>query len=68
MEFILLLSVSLNLVLLFRYFACRKNKQKTCGTIIMTDTDSMYVELNNENSLKEIYSSEYATFKVNKAR
>ena len=68
MEFILLLSVSLNLVLLFRYFACRKNKQKTCGAIIMTDTDSMYVELNTENSLKEIYSSEYATFKVNKAR
>lgn len=68
MEFILLLSVSLNLVLLFRYFACLKNNKKTCGTIIMTDTDSMYVELNNENSLKEIYSSEYATFKVNKAR
>ena len=68
MEFILLLSLSLNLVLLFRYFACLKNKKKTCGTIIMTDTDSMYVELNNKNSLKEIYSSEYATFKVNKAR
>lgn len=68
MEFILLLSVSLNLVLLFRYFACRKNKKKTCGTIIMSDENSMYVELNNENSLKEIYSSEYATFKVKKPR
>ena len=68
MEFILLLSVSLNFVLLFRYFTCRKNNKKTCGNIIMFDTDSMYVELNNENSLKEIYSSEYATFKVNKAR
>ena len=54
MEFILLVSVSLNLVLLFRYFACRRSKKKTCGTIMMTDTDSMYVELNNENSLKEI--------------
>ena len=68
MEFILLLSVSLNFVLLFRYFTCRKNNKKTFGNIIMFDTDSMYVELNNENSLKEIYSSEYATFKVNKAR
>ena len=68
MEFILLLSVSLNLVLLFRYFACRQNKKKPCGTIILTDTDTMHVELNNEISLKEIYSSEYATFKVKKPR
>lgn len=68
MEFILLLSVSLNFVLLFRYFACCKNKKKTCGTIVMSDESSMYVELNNENSLKEIYSSEYATFKVKKPR
>ena len=68
MEFILLVSVSLNLVLLFRFLTCRMKKQKTYGTIIMTDEDSMYVELDDNNSIREIYSSEYATFKVKKPR
>lgn len=68
MGFILLVSVSLNLVLLFRFLACRMKKQKTYGTIIMTDEDSMYVELDDNNSIREIYSSEYATFKVKKPR
>lgn len=37
---------------------------KTCGTIIVTEEDEMYLQIDNEESFKEIKRSKNVTFRV----
>lgn len=39
-------------------------KKKTLGSIIITDEDSLYVELNNHESMNEIHKSKDVIFSV----
>lgn len=39
-------------------------KPKTLGKIIITDEDSLYVELNDYDSMKKIHNSKTVTFEV----
>lgn len=41
-----------------------KEKQSALGTIIMADSDSLYIEMNDYESIENLRKSEYAVFKV----
>lgn len=47
-------------LLYFRWW----RKKKTLGSIIITDEDSLYVELNNHESMNEIHKSKDVIFSV----
>ena len=61
-SFIILLVINL-LALLILIFKLGK-KQKSIGKIVITDEDSLYVELNDYSSMDKIHNSKSVTFEV----
>ena len=63
--FILLLTV-INLALMFYqiYKSSHKPDSNILGTILFTDNGSMYVEMMNEEAIKQLQDSDFATFIV----
>lgn len=41
-------------------------KNSNVGTLILSDRESFYLELNDENSVEKIYKSQYVVFNVKK--
>lgn len=41
-----------------------KEKQSVLGTIIIVDGDSLYIEMNDYESIKKLREQDYAIFKV----
>lgn len=56
----------LNVLLVIFLLQQQIRKPKTLGSIIITDEDSLYVELNDEKSMDEIHNSSMVLFSVHK--
>lgn len=42
----------------------KNNEKKVKGTLLVYDKEAIIVELDNEDSMKQIFNSEYVTFRV----
>lgn len=49
------------------YFGHKLKRPKIYGVIVMHDENNMYLELDNSNSMSEIFNSDYVVFKVQKS-
>lgn len=56
----------LNVLLVIFLLRQRIKKPKILGSIIITDEDSLYVELTDEKSMDEIHNSKIVLFSVRK--
>lgn len=64
MEVIFICLVVINLLLTLGIIVGLLKKPKTLGKIIITDEDSLYVELNDRDSMEKIHNSKAVTFEV----
>ena len=64
MEVLLICLAAANLFVLIPIFIKLISRPKTLGKIIITDEDSLYVELNDYDSMDKIHKSKTVTFEV----
>lgn len=64
MDWPLLVSIVANLLLLFLYIRSKVKRSKVYGSIIFADTKNMYIELNSDDALSELYDKDEAIFRV----
>ena len=66
MLYLVIALAACNVIQVILYFLTKKKIHNVYGTIIMHDTNSMYVELDDYDSIHKIYSDDYASFRVKK--
>lgn len=52
------------LVFILTKLHSRNNEKKVKGTLLVYDKEAIIVELDNEDSMNQIFDSEYVTFRV----
>lgn len=60
----LTISIIVNIVLAITCVAINRKKHEAYGTLLLYDNEGMVVELDDEDSMRRIFASEYATFRV----
>lgn len=64
MNWPLVLSIAVNLLLLFLYVSAKIKRPKVYGTVIFSDTKNMYIEFDSDKALSDLYSKDEATFRI----
>ena len=64
MDWPLIVSIAVNLLLLFLYIRSKVKRPKVYGSIIFADTKNMYIELDSNDALSELYDKSEAIFRV----
>lgn len=64
MDWPLAVSIAVNLLLLFLYVRSKVKRPKVYGSIIFADTKNMYIELDSNDALSELYDKSEAIFRV----
>lgn len=64
MDWPLIVSIAANLLLLFLYIRSKVKRPKVYGSIIFADTKNMYIELDSNDALSELYDKSEAIFRV----
>lgn len=60
----LTISIAVNVILAIACVVVNRKRHEAYGTLLLYDNEGMVVELDDENSMKRIFASEYATFRV----
>lgn len=60
----LTISIAVNIVLAITCVVVNRKRHEAYGTLLLYDNEGMVVELDDEDSMKRIFASEYATFRV----
>lgn len=60
----LTISIAVNIVLAIACAVVNRKRHEAYGTLLLYDNEGMVVELDDEDSMKRIFASEYATFRV----
>lgn len=60
----LTISVIVNIVLAITCAVINRKRHEAYGTLLLYDNEGMVVELDDEDSMGRIFTSEYATFRV----
>lgn len=60
----IILGVLFIVLLIYHIIYVNHHKPKTVGRIIVTDKDSMYIELKSKNSLEDIRNGKYVILEV----
>lgn len=58
------ISIAINIVLAIACVVVNRKRHEAYGTLLLYDNEGMVVELDDEDSMKRIFASEYATFRV----
>lgn len=58
------ISIAVNIVLAIACIVANRKRHEAYGTLLLYDNEGMVVELDDEDSMKRIFASEYATFRV----
>lgn len=58
------ISIVINIVLAIACVVANRKRREAYGTLLLYDNEGMVVELDDEDSMKRIFASEYATFRV----
>ena len=64
MDWTLAVSIAANILLLFLYIHAKVKRPKVYGSIIFADTKNMYIELDSDDALSELYDTDEAIFRV----
>lgn len=60
----LTISIAINIVLAITCVVINRKRHEAYGTLLLYDNEGMVVELDDEDSMKRIFASKYATFRV----
>lgn len=64
MDWTLILSIAVNLLLLFLYIHAKVKQPKVYGSVVLIDTKNMYIEFDSDKALSDLYSKDEAAFRI----
>ena len=64
MDWPLVVSIVANLLLLFLYIRSKVKRPKVDGSVVLIDTKNMYIEVDSNDALSELYDKSEAIFRV----